>query len=206
MTSLGSLPPDLAAAVGRDTAGETILWLHQPAPKDVFRAHISGLWFGIPWLSFSLLWESLALDLFPLRAFGIEPTNSCACPGQTGWSPDLFMGAFGSLFVLIGIAMVWAPFGKARQARYSAYVFTDRHARVVVTPAGFYCELSKVAFDKIQRIDVKKWGERFSDMKLVTYSHTNSNGEVIETAMELKTVVDAPAVEALIRARMRDRR
>jgi hypothetical protein len=202
MTSIGDLSPELAAAVRRETAGETSLWLHQPAPKDVFRAHIAGLWFGIPWLTFCFLWELLVLDLFPLRAFGIERTNGCACPGKTDWSPELFMGAFGSLFVLIGVAMVWAPFGKARQARHSAYVVTDRHVRFVGTPAGFYCELSKVAIDRIQRIDVKHRGAGLGDLRLVTYSHTNGDGEVIETALELKTVADATALEALIRQQM----
>jgi hypothetical protein len=60
-----------------------------------------------------------------------------------------------------------------------------------------------VSIAKIKRIDLTKPHEKSGDLKLVTYSHTNSDGEVIETALELKTVTDSPAVETLIRSRMR---
>ena len=199
MTSLDGLPPDLAAMVRRETAGETILSVQQTAPKDAFRAHIGGLLIGVPWLCFMLLWESLALDLFPLRALGFDPVGVSALSSR---GEMLFMAAFGFIFVLIGLAMIWTPFGWARHARHSALVVTERHVRLISTKLIVHVELTKVAIDRIKRIDVSQRGKRFSDMKLVTYSHTNSDGEEIETAMELKTVAGAPAIEALIRSQM----
>jgi hypothetical protein len=203
MKNLGDLPPDLAEAVQRETVGETIVWVQQSARKDVFRAHIGGLLIGIPWLCFVLLWLSLALDFFPLQTLGFDPVGSSALLTR---SDMMLAGGFGSLFVLIGVAMVSTPYSWARQAQNSAIVVTDRHVRSISTEpmfrGGLSFGLSKVAIDKIKQIVVKPSSKRYGDVKLVTYSHTNSDGEVIETFMELRTVTDAPALTGLIQKLM----
>jgi hypothetical protein len=188
MTDLGGLTPDLTAAIQRDTAGETIVWVGGPDPQSVFRSRRKVWLMGIPFLAFSLLWESIAL--------GIIPNEQAR---QQSLSDMVFMGSFGAFFVMAGLAMMWTPFSCARAARKVAYVLTDRKMHIVGSRRTH--GLSYVALDSIKTVQMVHHGKARSDLKLIVFSHTNSDGEVIETALVLENLADGPGLEALIRAR-----
>jgi hypothetical protein len=189
MNDHGRMSPNLAEAVRRETMGETIAWVGGPDPRGMFRSRLKAWLIGIPFLSFSLFWEALAL--------GIIPNEQAR---QQSTSDMLFAGSFGAIFVLVGLMLVWTPFSWARLARKTAYVLTDRSIQIVGT--YWIRGLSKVALDKIKTFEVVRRDEVSSDLKFVTHRHTNSDGEVIETALVLESVADGLALEALIRDRM----
>jgi uncharacterized protein YjeT (DUF2065 family) len=194
MNDLAGLLPDLAAAVRRETAGETIVWVGGPDPRGVFRSRLKTWLVGIPFLAFALVWELLALGIIP---------NGQASRQST--SDMLLAGGFGALFVLVGLMLIWTPFSWARVARKVAYVLTDRKMHIIgahFMGAHWARGLKNVALASIKTVEVVRPAKAWNDLKLVVQSHTNSDGEVIETAMVLESVADSQAVEALIRARI----
>ena len=188
MNDLGGMSPDLAEAVWRETAGETIVWVGGPDPQGIFRSRLNALWVGVPALAFSLFWESLAL--------GIIPNEQAR---QQSTSDMLFAGSFGAIFVMVGLMLVWTPFAWARMARKVAYVLTDRKMHII--GARWNRGLTSVALASVKTVEVARPEKAWNDLKLIVQSHTNSDGEVIETALVLESVADGPALEELIKAR-----
>ncbi len=95
---------------------EKLLWSASPdANRMMLQAF--GLWFfAIPWTVFSLFWESMV----------------CLMPSDGLTKPVMLI--FGTPFILIGFAMLSAPFFAKLKGGQTLYVITDR--RVLIAEFG----------------------------------------------------------------------
>lgn len=105
--------------------GEEIVWAGQPNASRAMRSTLPILFFAVPWTAFALFWTAMAggAAWFTARASGP--------PGLMG----VVFPLFGLPFILIGLAMLSAPYWAWRSAQRTVYVVTNRRA-LIGTPAG----------------------------------------------------------------------
>jgi hypothetical protein len=123
-----TMPESLRQLVeGELASGERIQWMAQPQPRGGFPwAALPMMLFAIPWTGFALFWMA--------NAAGVVGGNAPFDAGR------LVFALFGLPFVLIGLAMLTAPYWiKRRLSRTAAktiYLITDR--RAVIFDGGYY--------------------------------------------------------------------
>jgi hypothetical protein len=117
------LPPDVNTRVQSELQpGERLVWAGQPNP----RAYARGSWvisiFGVVFTAFAAFWI--------LMAGGFAWFAGGAVSDHAGGSGAVFacFPLFGVPFLLIGIALLFAPVWTRRAARRAVYAITDRRA------------------------------------------------------------------------------
>ncbi len=104
--------------------GEQLLWAVRPIPSARVKNYASELAFCIPWLGITTLCTWAALG---------APTSLAELhmPGGQEWGALAFL----SIFWLIGLGMLAAPWLKKRSMKKNIYALTDRRA-LVMTGSG----------------------------------------------------------------------
>jgi hypothetical protein len=148
------LPAELSARVDGELAkGERVIWTGQPIAWRFVWPSLFIVLFGIPWTAFAIFWMAIAGGI------------SGHVPEQ---APDFFslfrfFPLFGIPFVLIGLAMLSAPYWALRKARRTVYAITDR--RVLLIEGGL---LGSVRVRSIEP-------ERLNDVTRTQYADGSGN-------------------------------
>ncbi len=96
--------------------GESVAWAGRPSAWHAFLLALPIWLFAIPWTAISVVFFTSAVA----AVIGVAEIDGME--GAGGW---LFV-LFSLPFLLIGLAMMSAPFWAARDARASGFVITDR--------------------------------------------------------------------------------
>ncbi len=135
-----NLPDELVSAVDRELAsGESVAWVGQPIPRQLARAALPSVLFGIPWTAFAIFWTVMASG---------APRQS----GSSGWL--WFFPLWGVPFILIGLGMLTSPYWAFRRARRTAYVLTNQ--RVIIIGIGWRGKTAIRSFDPDALKDLRR--------------------------------------------------
>lgn len=137
--------------------------------------------FAVPWTAFSLFWEGIAIRM----AFTGAPVLM-----------GLVMVLFGLPFVVIGLAMMAAPFSAHRTARRTIYGVTDR--RIVQLVAGRNIKVRSVEASSIGPVTRRQRENGHGTLSIETGSHRDSEGDRITDTFVFESVPDVARVEALV--------
>ena len=170
MDILGSVPPDALRRLKSELEGEEILWAGRPAPRAAFWKSLPILFFGIPWLAFSLAWELISLGVF-------FDTGVGKVEGPGGIMAYVFP-IFGLPFVVIGIGMVGSPLWAARKATRTVHILTG--LRLVTAVLGQKLSIKSIEPKKVY--DVTRV-EDASGSGTITFSlgtYRDNDGDKVE--------------------------
>lgn len=110
------IPFELEESIRKELKqGEMVSWKGQPLPWQLTLPSFLIYLFAIPWTAFSVFWIFGAMEQ----------------EGPGSWFP-----LFGLPFLLIGLAMLSAPFWTFMHAKKTVYVITDRRAFTLVKFRG----------------------------------------------------------------------
>ncbi len=127
MQGLYDFPPALrAAADAAMLSGESVAWAGRPSVWHAFLLAMAIWLFAIPWTAISVVFFTSAVA----AVIGVAEIDGMA--GAGGW---LFV-LFSLPFLLIGLAMMSAPFWAARDAKASGFVITDRRVMRISADAS----------------------------------------------------------------------
>jgi hypothetical protein len=96
--------------------GEHLVWAARPEPARMARASLPILIFAIPWTAFTLF--------VVVMASGITT-------GATNQGFYILFPLFGLPFVLVGLAMMSAPYWAYKKAKSTVYAVTDKRLLVI---------------------------------------------------------------------------
>jgi hypothetical protein len=180
------LPQPLRLTLERELApGERLLWAAQPRGSRMWTGF--GLYlFAIPWTVFALFWEAMALSPW----FAGDPPRAI----QAGFG--IVMPIFGLPFVLIGLAMLYAPIHAMRKARDTVHALTDKRLLTLVT--GRKRKLKSAWVDRIGPIERQEDDAGWGSLKVQTHSRLDSEGDRLTEKFELTGIPDVARLEHLI--------
>lgn len=173
-----------SAAQNELEPGENLLWTGNPDPQ---RAMFStfGLWFfAIPWTAFSLFWTWGA-------------SGSGRRLSQPGWTFELLFPLFGLPFILIGFAMLLAPFSASRKAKRTTYAITDR--RVLVIESGRTKIVQSFRGNDLGEIKRIERAGGSGDLVFAQRTSTDSDGDKRTTDTKFIGIADVRAADDLLR-------
>lgn len=191
MSSKSTITPShFTKLIARETPGEIVRWSGRPDPTRAFREGFGLYWFAIPW-------TAIALPCFGALASSMLWGRKAA-RAISGW--DVAMGAFGLLFtfafVLIGVAMLLAPWWVRARARRTVYAITDK--RVVSIVDGRSLKVTSIVPDHILKIERTERSDGAGTLKLVIGHRKDSEGDVTEKSEELVAVPRVREAERLV--------
>lgn len=192
MKALNAIPRETMQQLMQELGGERILWAGQPSPAQAFRKNTMIWFFAIPWTAFSLLWEGSAFVML----FG----DQARAPGIAGWAPALVFPLFGLPFVLIGLGMMATPFWRARKARSTIHVLTDK--RLVTAIAGRSLSIESIPPGRVISVLRQEGAEGFGTVSLSLGGYRDSDGDLVEKNVQLLGVPEARALETHLLALM----
>lgn len=183
------LPEDLKLALATETRGERLLWSGRSSPLVAFLKALPAWLMGVPWLALSGFME-----------FAIIGGMVKGWPGPPGspWQVFAMIAAmlFVGVFVLIGIAMVAAPFLSWFGARRSVHFVTDR--RIGTISCLRVLKVKSFPMRSIARTE--RWERRDGSgtLKIVTGVHRDNDGDRVEESETYHGISDVKRVERLI--------
>lgn len=167
--------------------GECVQWAGQPRPKSQ-RASF-GIWlFAVPWTAFALFWESLAL--IPLT----QSLKGVALGIPTGFG--IVFPLFGVPFIVIGLAMLAAPFLAMHKASRTVHAVTDRRLLTVVT--GRATKVESAFIDRIGPVERVSGEDGWGTIRVQTMSRIDSDGDRQTERLQWIGIPDVVIVERLI--------
>ena len=187
------IEPELRRALDAElAAGERIVWVRQPVPWLIWRGTLPILIFAIPWTAFAIFWTVAA-------AGGIW--NRGGAPAS--WFYFVFP-LWGVPFILVGIAMLSAPYWTARAARRTVYAITDRRAIVWIGRSWRKTEVQSFEPKRLLSLTRHQRGNGSGDLIFEQFreTHGSSTTTIRRGFMGLADVRDAEDVlrETLLRA------
>lgn len=185
---MNSAPPvPLPALLAREMRlGERLIWAGQPDARRAMLKPFGFYLFAVPWTAFSLFWEGIAIRM----AFTGAPVLM-----------GLVMVLFGLPFVVIGLAMMAAPFSAKRTAHRTIYGVTDR--RLVELIAGRSLKVRSVEASSIGPVTRRQRENGHGTLSIETGSHRDSEGDRTTDTFVFESVPDVARVEALV-SRLRE--
>lgn len=184
-----ALPARLEAAVQRETAGESVRWTGRPGAWRAF-AWTSLIWlFGIPWLAFSVFWESAVVS-------SLLMSKGAPAAGTMGHAMGWVMALFGLPFVLVGLGMLLAPFGAFRNARRTVYVLTSK--RFMVITEGRIRHVKSVLPEHIRSIERKERPDGSGNLRLILGYEKDGDGDTVTKAEDLVAIPEVRKVETML--------
>lgn len=100
---------------------EKLLWSGRPDPARALIGTLAIWLFAVPWTAFAVFWM-----------WGASGAGKRSL--QPGWTVDFLFPFFGLPFVLIGLAMMSAPYWAYLKAKRTVYAITDK--RVLIIEVG----------------------------------------------------------------------
>lgn len=182
------LPPNLKDFVRREFASDPVQWAHRPpAGRDARSA--MWIWlFAIPWTAFTGFWEYAAITGY----LGIYPGKSIKGTG------GLVMVLWGIPFVLVGLAMMSAPWWAWRAARRSIWVMS-RKRLAYVTAGRKTTRIRSIYPRDIVEITRTEDATGKGSLKLTYQATRNSDGDLRERSDTINALHDVRRVEYMIR-------
>ena len=177
------LPPDLRRALDAALQGERLLWSGQPRGRRMWPLFVVWL-FAVPWTAFSLFWESMAL--LPWWA-------SSKTPDDMRWTFGIVMPLFGLPFIVIGFAMLAAPFWAMAKARSTIHALTDKRLLTIVT--GRSTKVKSVAVGRTGPVNITIAPDGSGSFTVQTGSHVDSDGDCVTDKFEISGIDDVAALE-----------
>jgi len=191
------LPPELDALVQAEMqSGERVLWVGQPNPGRMAKSGCIVSLFGIPFTAFSVFWIAMAAGIGGGMGGG---------PG--GWIALIFP-LFGLPFVLVGLALLSAPYWMARKARRTCYAVTNR--RAIVFESSWRGTLTVYAYrpDELTKLFRREHADGSGDLvfeEIASVRHSSRGGSRTHiTPRGFLAVDDVRAVETLLRKSLLD--
>jgi hypothetical protein len=174
-----ALTPDLRIQLENELrAGEKIVWTAQPRPGLYARAGWGLFIFAIPWTAFAVFWMVMAGGgLWKwLGASGDSPARNAPAPSGPFKYFSLCFPLFGLPFVLIGVAMLAAPWWMRRRARKVIYALTDQ--RAIIFEAGMFGRQTIRSYDpdKLGSIERTQRPDGSGDLVFETLITRDSEG------------------------------
>lgn len=189
------IPPEVAARVKSELApGERLLWSGQPVPGRAALVTLPLVIFAVPFTGFACFWSMLATGLGGMAGLSIRG------PGGAGFGLiGALMGLFGLPFLLIGLAMLTAPFWAYRMARQTCYALTDR--RAITWNANPFGGVRVRSFtpQALARIARNERADGSGDLIFEEYATRDRHGHRRVTAFGFMNIRDVHAVEDLLR-------
>lgn len=192
------LPPRLAEAVKRETERERIRWSGRPIPRSAFRTGMLVWLFAVPWTAFALFWEWSVVG-------GLLFGKAAAKAGATGHAFTWGMGLLGLPFVLIGLAMLAAPWGLARSARNTIHIVTDKRL-VSIRANRFSTKVKTIWPNELVSIERTEKPDGTGDLTLVLGSRRDSDGDKVTLSETLSGVPEVRRAERTLIELRDDRR
>jgi hypothetical protein len=194
MTLPDDLPKRLSAAIQSETQGERIRWLGRPSSRAAFSGGMLIWLFAVPWTAFALFWTAGALGLLSIG-------KAAAKVSAMNWA----MGLFGLPFILVGLAMLAAPFGLARSARNTVHVITEKRL-LTITANRVHTRVKTLWPADLVSIERTERPDGSGSLKLVLGSHRDSDGDKQTTSEAIGAVPDVRRAEQLLAAMRGDKR
>lgn len=170
-------------------AGERVLWKARPLRRYDFSAF--GIWlFAVPWTAFALFWTFMAWTMSQSHAddaaaFSIMP---------------LLFPLFGLPFILIGLAMMAAPFLAITMPGRTLHAVTDR--RVLRLVAGWRSSMRSIPAGTIVGVTARPRPDGSGTLVLeLSRAFALKHGSTERSARSVRSVIRAvPNVQAAARA------
>jgi hypothetical protein len=186
MSSYYVLPADLERAVTDElAAGERIVWGVQPLARRFLLQTLPVVVFGVPWTAFSVFWTVMA-------------AGGVASAGAAGWWAWIFP-LWGVPFVLVGLAMLSAPYGAWRGARRTLYLVTDRRALAFTAKGRAAIEVRAFAPDALGALRRVQRPDGSGDLFFARDEWRDSDGDRRTADVGFTAVPDVRAAEEAVR-------
>lgn len=187
MNTVNQLPPELNKALRRETQGEIIRWSGRPNPMAAFRATLPIWIMGVPWSA--IMFTIMAT--FVVSVLNGKPPTRTVPVWEYAMAGAVFL--FISVFVLIGLAMLLAPFWAWWQARNTIHVITSD--RLLTLIAGRKLTTRSIPPHQILRIERQQRKDGSGTLRVTTGFKTDSDGDKIELTEDLIGVPKVAAAE-----------
>ena len=176
--------PRLQQALERELRpDETVLWHGWQLGRTEWRAFALYL-FAIPWTGFALMWTALA-------AAGTAQMGDNG-PGWIAWAFPLF----GVPFIVVGLAMLAAPFLPLLQRGRVLYVVTDQ--RVLKLSAGRALMAKTVPADRIGLTERREGSDGSGTLRIAIGIGTDSDGDPRTEFLDVGVVADVMGAQAAV--------
>jgi hypothetical protein len=190
-----TLPPALKAFAEREFLGERLIWAERPDKKIAALASF-GIWaFAIPWTAFALFWESAVAGPLIMHMIGYEVLGKP--PAGFGIVGMWVMALFGLPFILIGFAMLLAPFFIIRKGSKTLYVITNK--RIAILESGRSVSVTSIPPSEIGPLSRKEGPDGRGTLTISQGYGLDSDGDRFERKQELGVINDVRRVEQLVR-------
>ena len=168
-------PDGLAMALARELrSGERVLWQGRQLARVSKKAF--GIYlFAIPWTAFALFWTAMA-------SFGASALQSET--GFLSWAFPLF----GVPFVVVGLAMLSAPFMPLWRKGKVLFAITDQ--RLIELKLGRSLDIKSVPARRIGMIERNETRDGSGTLKIAVKVGTDSDGDRHTEYFELGEVND----------------
>jgi hypothetical protein len=187
--------PQVEASIRSQFSRERMIWRGGPDPGSAFRAALPVLIFAIPWTAFCVFWEASALN----EAFRLVSR------GKGFAFSTWIMPLWGIPFLLIGLALLSAPWYGARRARKTVLLLTDERLAAVYETRGRIVT-RYTPYYEITTVEVTELRDGRGHIKLVRGKGRDSDGDTVERAETYEHVHDVRRLEAMLRDAIRAQR
>lgn len=196
METTTTLPPDLQAALTRETHGEAVRWIGQPNPATTFWK-ATPIWFvGVPWLAFAL--TIIGMIFLSLLQDAASEQGITTKEYATDAAAFLFTGAL----AVFGMALLIAPFIARRRARRTVHAITSE--RLITLTLGRAQVTRSVRPQEVVRLERKEKKHGRGTLTVVTGIPAHSDGGRVEEKEELIGVPEVAAAERHLLNLMRE--
>lgn len=179
------IPRKVRAIVDRELQpGETIRWVAQPIPRMFDAASIPIFLFALPWTAFAIFWICGA------AGFRLPDLRD-------GLRPEYLFPLFGVPFVLIGLAMLSAPFWIWQITRQTVYIITSK--RAIVFEGGPSITVRSFLPEQLNDIFRKEKGDGTGDVILAVRHWKDSDGDARSEELGFRGIRDPQEVERMVR-------
>jgi hypothetical protein len=119
-----------------------------------------------------------------------------------GWSPDSFFPLFGVPFVLIGLAMLSAPFWAYRKSSRTVYAITNK--RVAIIESGKTRTVQSYSGEDLGTIKRIERADGSGDLTFAKKHYTDSEGRNRSSDISFIGIPQVRAVETILREAFKD--
>ena len=189
---ISNLPPDLRKALNAEIAtGERVLYTGQPNWRADWGALFAILVFGVFWSAISFMFFGMSLG----GLLGLVPFNSNGKPA--GFGLNAFFFVFSLPFVVIGCAMLAAPFLGIRKSKNTAHAVTD--ARLINVFVGRDKGAESYPFTKVNFVKRSDRRDGTGNLSIGYGVEKDSDGDTRPLTMDWSGIPDVRRAEAIIR-------
>ncbi len=168
------------------------MWSAKPRVRASLAAF--GIWaFAIPWTAFSLFWEAMSLAgwLSGKPPVGVQVVFAIIFP------------IFGIPFVLVGVAMLAAPFYAIRAQAQALMALTNR--RILLITGARRRKVRSVLLQQMGPMTRHEGADGYGSLEIQTHTRTDSDGDKVTESLKLDGVPGVAQLEQQIMDALRPR-